>query len=69
MMIAATDLGIGSAHAAVKDPHLAHKTLDLPADRFCEYLIVLGYPSDRPLTPITHPKRRALADVVRSERW
>ena len=52
MMLAATDLGIGSGHAWVADQHLAWLVLGFPPDRFCAYLIVRGYPADRPLSPI-----------------
>ena len=69
IMLAATDLGIGSAHAAVTDQNLVHSILGLPADRFCAYLIPLGYPRHRPLAPITRPRRRPLDDVVHRERW
>ena len=39
MMIAATDLGIGSAHAGVTDYELARRVLGLPEDRFCAHLV------------------------------
>ena len=29
----------------------------------------LGYPADRPLTPIKNPKRRPFGDVVHRGRW
>jgi uncharacterized protein (DUF433 family) len=35
MMVAATDLGIGSAHAAVRDQELARRILGFPNDRIC----------------------------------
>jgi nitroreductase len=69
IMLAAADLGIGSAHAAVTDAGPVHTMLGLPADRFCPYLIALGYPASRPLAPITRPKRRPFDDVVHRERW
>jgi nitroreductase len=69
MMITAVDLGIGTGHAAVTDQDLARSLLGFPADRFCAYLLAMGYPADRPLMPISHPERRAFDDVVHRERW
>ena len=69
IMLAATDLGIGSCHAAVGDQARARDLLDLPEDRECAMLVALGYPADRPLAPMTHPNRRAFDDVVHRERW
>jgi nitroreductase len=69
IMLTAADRGIGSCHAAVADQGLAHEVLGLPADRECMWLISLGHPGDRPLTPIERPSRRALDDVVHRERW
>ena len=69
MMIAAADLGIGSAHASVEDQELARKLLGFPDGHFAAYLIALGYPADRPLQPIKRPTRRPLTDVVHKGRW
>jgi nitroreductase len=69
IMLAAADLGIGSAHAAVADHELAGRLLGLPEDRFCAWLIALGHPADRPLAPIERPDRRAFDDVVHRGRW
>ena len=69
IMLAATDLGIGSGHSAVSDQDLARSLLGFPDDRFCAYLIALGHPADRPLTPIARPQRRAIDDVVHWDRW
>jgi nitroreductase len=69
IMLTAADRGIGSCHAAVADQGLARGVLGLPADRECMWLISLGHPGDRPLTPIERPSRRALDDVVHRERW
>lgn len=67
--LAAADLGIGTAHAAVTEHELASRILGLPEARFCAWLIALGYPADRPLTPIKRPNRRPFDDVVHRERW
>jgi nitroreductase len=69
IMLAAADLGIGSAHAAVSDQALARRLLGFPEDRFCAWLITLGVPADRPLTPIARPNRRPFEDVVHRGRW
>jgi nitroreductase len=69
IMIEATDLGIGSGHAGVADQELARTVLGLPPDRFCAYLIPLGYPADRPLRPTERPNRRPFEDVVHRGRW
>jgi hypothetical protein len=29
----------------------------------------LGYPADRPLTPIKNPKRRPFGEIVHRDRW
>lgn len=69
MLIAASDLGIGSGHAAVADQDQARKVLGFPADRYAAYLIDFGYPADRPLKPIRNPNRRPFAEVVHRDRW
>jgi nitroreductase len=69
MLLAATDLGIGSCHAGVADIALARKLLGLPADRGWALLISLGYPADRPLAPIRNPRRRPFEEVVHRDRW
>jgi nitroreductase len=69
MTLAAADLGIGSCHAGVADMDLARRVLRLPADRDWALLISLGYPSDRPLTPVRNPRRRPFAEVVHRGHW
>jgi nitroreductase len=69
MMLAATNLGIGTAHAAVADQDMARSLLGFPDDHECAYLMALGYPADRPLTPVLHPTRRDFDDVVHWDRW
>ena len=69
LMVAAADLGIGSCHSAVADQDLARRLLGHPDDRFCAWLISLGYPADRPLAPIQRPDRRPFDEVVHRDRW
>src|SRR5215470_15409808 len=69
LMVAAADLGIGSCHSAVADQDLARRLLGHPDDRFCAWLISLGYPADRPLAPVLRPNRRPFDEVVHRDRW
>ncbi len=69
IMLAAADLGIGSGHTAVRDQDLARRILKLPPDRFCAWLVALGYPAGRPLAPIERPNRRPFDDVVHRGRY
>jgi len=69
IMLAATDLGIGSGHASIGDQRLARRILGVPEDRECVMLVALGYPAERPLSPMARPNRRPLDEVVHSERW
>ena len=69
LMIAAASLGVGSAHAAARDQDQARKVLGFPEGRRCAWLVALGYPADRPLSPIRRPDRRAFEDVVHRDRW
>jgi nitroreductase len=59
VILAAADLGIGSAHAGVGDQELARRLLGFPEDQCCALLITLGVPADRPLAPVERPNRRA----------
>jgi nitroreductase len=69
MMLAAADLGIGSCHAGVADLQLARELLGFPEDRNWALLISLGYPADRPLVPISNPRRRPFGEVVHRGHW
>jgi len=69
MMIAATDLGIGTGHSSVGDQEKARAILGIPDDHLVAFMLGLGYPADRPLTPIRKPNRRPFDEVVHRERW
>ena len=69
LMLAAADLGIGTAHAAVSDQALAREILGLPEERELAWMMGLGFPADRPLRPIKNPNRRPYAEVVHYEGW
>jgi nitroreductase len=69
IMLAATDLGIGTGHSSVGDYQKARDILGVPEDRYVAYLIGLGYPADRPLKPIVKPNRLPFDEVVRRGHW
>jgi nitroreductase len=69
LMLAATGLSIGSGETGAADQGLARELLGFPDDRFCAYVISLGYPADRPLTLIRRPDRRPLSQIVHRESW
>jgi nitroreductase len=69
MTLAAADLGIGTSHAGVADMGLARRVLGLPEDRTWMLLLSLGYPADRPLTPVRNPRRRSFEEVVHRGHW
>jgi nitroreductase len=69
MMIAATDLGIGTGHSSVGDQEKARAILGVPDDHLVAFMLGLGYPSDRPLTVIRKPNRRPVDEVVHRGRW
>ena len=69
MMIEATDLGIGTGHSAVGEQEKARAILGVPDDHIVAYLLGLGYPADRPLTPIRKPDRRPFDEVVHRGHW
>ncbi|HYB37571.1 MAG TPA: nitroreductase family protein [Mycobacterium sp.] len=69
MMIAATDLGIGTGHSSVGDQEKARAILGVPDDHLVAYLLGVGYPADRSLRPIHKPNRRPFSEVVRHGHW
>lgn len=65
LVLAATDLGLGTCWIAAFDPAAARQVLALPDEMEPIAFTPLGYPADSP-----RPKRRkALSDLVRYERW
>ncbi|HEY3879690.1 MAG TPA: nitroreductase family protein [Trebonia sp.] len=69
IMLAATDLGIGTGHSSVGDQDKAREILGVPADHEVAFLIGVGYPADRPLKPLVKPDRLPFDEVVRHGRW
>jgi nitroreductase len=69
MMIAATDLGIGTGHSSVGDQEKARAIVGVPDDHLVAFMLGIGYPADRALTPIRKPNRRPFSEVVHHGRW
>ena len=69
IMLAATDLGIGTGHSSVGDQAKAREILGVPDDHDVAFMIGVGYPDDRPLKPIVKPNRLPFDEVVRHGRW
>jgi len=68
MLLAATDLGLGSGQTAVLDQELARELLGFPEDVSCSKLVTLG-PVENPPKPIDEPDRRSVEDIVHEGRW
>jgi nitroreductase len=69
MMLAATDLGIGSGHSAVNDQEQARRVLGFPDGYRAVFMIGLGYPADAALRPLTKINRRPFDEVVHWDQW
>jgi nitroreductase len=69
MMIAATDLGIGTGHSSVGDQDKARAILGVPEGYEVAYLLGVGYPADRSLKPIREPNRGPFNEVVHHGHW
>jgi nitroreductase len=69
MMITAADRGIGSGHSAIGDQDMARSVLGVPNDKLVAFVMDLGYPADRPLSPGTRLKRRSFDEVVHRNGW
>src|SRR4029079_8150492 len=71
MVLAAWELGIGSAPATVFEQELVGRLLGLPADRRCHYILSFGYPAAP--SELTAPNgaggRKRLEAVLHEERW
>ncbi len=71
MVLAAWELGIGSAPATVYDHELVRRLLGLPADQDCSFILSFGYPANpESLTAPNRPGgRRSLGEVAREDHW
>jgi nitroreductase len=65
LILAATNLGLGTCWVAAFNADAARKALGLPDDVEPLVFTPLGYPADRP----TEKERKPLVDLVRYERW
>src|SRR5215469_5715084 len=68
IMVTAADLGVGTGHSAVGDQERARQILGVPDDHDVAFMIGLGYPADRPLSPVLKPNRLPFDEVVRRGR-
>jgi nitroreductase len=65
LILAATDLGLGTCWVAAFDREKARQILGLPDDVTTIAMTPLGYPADRPKAKV----RKDLSELVRHERW
>ena len=65
LILAAADAGLGTCWIGAFDPQAAREVLGLPDDVEPLAFTPLGYPADQPRPK----KRKALAELVRYERW
>jgi nitroreductase len=65
LILAATNLGLGTCWVADFDREKAREVLGLPDDVVPIALTPLGYPADQPKTKV----RKDLSELVRYERW
>ena len=65
IILAASDLGLGTCWIAAFDQQAAREVLELPQGVEPVVFSPLGYPADQPTTK----ERKALSDLVRYERW
>ena len=65
LVMAATDLGLGTCWIGMLDPAVTREVLGIPDDVEPVAFTPLGYPADEP-----KPKqRKALSEIVHYERW
>jgi nitroreductase len=71
MVLAAWEVGIGSAPATVYEHELVKRLLGIPVDQHCEYILSFGHPADA--WALTAPKRSggrvSLDEVLHEENW
>jgi len=65
LILAATNLGLGTCWVAAFDPAAAREVLHLPADVEPIAFTPLGYPADQPGAK----ERKVLSELVRYEHW
>jgi nitroreductase len=65
MILAATDLGLGTCWIAAFDPDAAREVLGLPEDVYPVVFTPLGYPADS----VGRKTRKPLEELVRYDHW
>ena len=65
LILAATDLGMGTCWIAAFNPVTAREILELPKNTEPMIFTPLGYPADEP----KEKERKPLSDLIRYERW
>jgi len=65
LILAATDLGLGTCWVAAFDPAAAREILRLPEGVEPIAFTPIGYPADQP----KEKKRKDLSELIRYERW
>jgi len=65
LILAATDLGLGTCWVGAFNPNASREVLGLPEDVEPIAFTPLGYPDDQP----GHKRRKALDELVRYEHW
>jgi nitroreductase len=65
LILAAANLGLGTCWIADFDPQMVREVLRLPDEVEPIVMTPLGYPADQPKPKV----RKALAELVRYERW
>jgi len=65
LILAATDLGLGTCWIAAFDPQAAREVLQLPESAVPVAFTPLGYPADQPGIK----KRKALGEIVKNGLW
>jgi|TARA_B100002003_G_scaffold164340_1_gene152601 nitroreductase len=67
LILAATDLGLGTCWIGAFNPHEARRILKLPEDVEPIAFTPLGYPGDQPSRG--HKNRKPIDELVRYEHW
>jgi nitroreductase len=70
-VLAAWQIGIGSAPATVHHHGVVEDLLALPPDHHCEFILAFGYPADESvlIAPNKPGGRRSLEEVMHDETW
>jgi nitroreductase len=65
LVLRATELGLGTCFVAWVDKEKIKKILDIPEDKVIPYIIVMGYPDEKP-----KPRgRKEMKEIMSFDRW